>query len=175
MKKLNKVIGSALFITSAILMSSAHADSGFYLGASAGNASISGQPDTSIDFDSDDTGYKVFGGFKFALLAIEASYVDFGKPEQNNINVELSGYDLFGILNIGIGPIDLFGKVGVFAWDSDALVSGNSVNKDGTDPVYGIGAGLSLGSLSVRAEYEYFDISDFDTVEMISVGASLTF
>ncbi|MCI0505711.1 MAG: porin family protein [Gammaproteobacteria bacterium] len=174
MKKLNKVIGSAALIASAIVMTSAHADSGFYIGASAGNASISGEPSTSIDFDSDDTGYKVFGGFKFTLLAIEASYVDFGKPEQNNISVELSGYDLFGLVNIGIGPVDLFGKVGVFSWDSD-LTNGASVNEDGTDPVYGIGAGLSFGSISVRAEYEYFDISDFDTVEMISVGASLTF
>ena len=79
---------------------------------------------------------------------------------------------MFGLVNLGIGPIDLFGKVGVFSWDAD-LTNGSSINEDGTDPVYGIGGGLSLGPVSVRLEYEYFDVKSdsLDDIQMISLGA----
>lgn len=177
MKNPIRIISSSLLLVLALAANNAQADNGFYIGGSVGNAAIDATPDTPTEesIDSDDTGYKVFGGFKFTIFAVEGGYVDFGKPTQNSNTVELSGFDLFGLVNFGIGPIDLFGKVGVFAWDSDALVADNKVNKDGTDPVYGVGAGVSLGSFSVRAEYEYFDIKDFDTVQMISLGAVYTF
>jgi hypothetical protein len=165
------------FMSLPLFVTNAYADNGFYIGGSLGNATIEQNlPDNDIDIDSDDTGYKIFGGFKFTILAIEGGYVDFGKPSQNNSEVELSGWDLFGLLNLGIGPVDLFGKLGIFAWDSETIVTGEpSLDKDGTDPAYGIGAGLSFGSFSVRAEYEYFDMSDFDNVTMFSIGGSYTF
>ncbi|WP_455221317.1 outer membrane beta-barrel protein [Kaarinaea lacus] len=174
MKKLHKLLVSTAFIASSFVTAAAHADNGFYLGGSVGNASLSTTPSSGIDVNSDDTGYKVFGGFKFTIVSVEASYVDFGKVENLNQSVSLTGYDLFGLLNLGIGPIDLFGKLGVFSWDAD-LTSGTSINKDGTDPVYGVGAGITLGSFSVRAEYEYFDVSDLDSVSMISLGAAYIF
>ena len=152
-------------------INSAWADNGFYIGGSLGNASIEENvPKENIDVNSSDTGYKVFGGFKFTILAIEAGYVDFGGPTQNGSKVELNGFDAFGLVNMGIGPLDLFGKVGVFAWNSDTFVQDGKLSKDGTDPVYGVGAGLSLGPVSVRAEYEYFNMSDFENVTMLSLG-----
>ena len=170
MKKLNKLLTSTtLLIASSLFMASAHADNGFYIGGSVGNADVSGTP--SSDFSGDDTGYKIFGGFKFTIFAIEGGYVDFGKAEGNGISAETTAFDLFGLVNIGLGPIDLFGKLGVFSWDSD-LTAGGSINEDGTDPVYGVGGGLSLGPLSVRAEYEYFDVGGdaLDDIQMISLG-----
>ncbi len=169
MKKLNKLLASTTLIASSLFMASAHADNGFYIGGSVGNADVSGTP--SSDFSGDDTGYKIFGGFKFTIFAIEGGYVDFGKAEGNGISAETTAFDLFGLVNIGLGPIDLFGKLGVFSWDSD-LTAGGSINEDGTDPVYGVGGGLSLGPLSVRAEYEYFDVGGdaLDDIQMISLG-----
>lgn len=170
MKKLHKLLVSTAFIASSFMMTSAYADNGFYIGGSVGNAKVSGAPSTT--FEGNDTGYKIFGGFKFTIFAVEGGYVNFGKAEDNGASTETTAFDLFGLVNLGIGPIDLFGKVGVFSWDSD-LTSGGSINEDGTDPAYGIGAGLSLGPVSVRAEYEYFDVkSDYlDDIQMISVGA----
>jgi len=169
MKKLHKLLVSTAFIASSFITLNAHAANGFYIGGSVGNADVSGTPSTN--FSGNDTGYKVFGGFKFTMFAVEGSYVNFGKAEDNGGSVETTAFDLFGLVNIGLGPVDLFGKVGVFSWDSD-LTSGGSINEDGTDPVYGIGGGVSLGPLSVRAEYEYFDVkSDYlDDIQMISVG-----
>lgn len=170
MKKLNKLLVSTLLVTSSLVMASAHADNGFYIGGSVGNADVSGGT-LSNDFSGDDTGYKIFGGFKFTIFAIEGGYVNFGKAESGGITAETTAFDLFGLVNIGLGPIDLFGKLGVFSWDSD-LTAGGTINEDGTDPVYGIGGGLSLGPLSVRAEYEYFDVGgdNLDDIQMISLG-----
>ena len=155
---------------------SAHADNGFYIGGSIGNSELGFEnTDTDFDLDDSDTGYKVFGGFKFTILAVEAGYVDFGNISEAGNRVDLSGYSAFGLLNLGIGPVDLFGKVGGFAWESDFKAGDIRDSEDGFDPAVGIGAGLSFGSFSVRGEYEYFDISDFDDVSMLSIGATYTF
>jgi OmpA-OmpF porin, OOP family len=53
---------------------------GFYVGAGIGQASI--ERDDS-DFDADDTGFKVFGGYNFnQYFALEATYLDGGEPDQ---------------------------------------------------------------------------------------------
>ena len=46
---------------------------------------------------------------------------------------------------------------------------------DGTDLTYGIGAQFRVWSLSIRAEYEQFDIDAADTVDLISLGVTWTF
>ena len=45
---------------------------------------------------------------------------------------------------------------------------------DGTDLTYGVGAQFRVWSLSVRGEYERFDISNADTVDMFSIGVTST-
>ena len=57
-------------------------------------------------------------------------------------------------------------------WDSDSNF-GTTSSESGTDPAYGIGARFAIGSLSVRAEYEVYDL-DAD-LEMISVSGVFTF
>ena len=49
------------------------------------------------------------------------------------------------------------------------------VHDDGTDLTYGVGAQFRVWSLSIRGEYEVFDISDADTVDMFSIGVTWTF
>jgi opacity protein-like surface antigen len=52
---------------------------------------------------------------------------------------------------------------------------GISGSEDGIDFTYGIGAQFRVWSLSLRAEYELYDISDADTVDLLSVGVTWTF
>ncbi len=59
--------------------------------------------------------------------------------------------------------------------DLDAPSLGVSASDDGTDLTYGIGAQFRVWSLSIRGEYEIFDISDADTVDMFSIGVTWTF
>ncbi len=157
------------------LAQQAAAESGWYAGASIGNAqvgidTVSGE-DFDFDIDDSDIGYKIFTGLKFTLAAVEAGYVDFGTIEGSDGSVDVSGFNAFGVLSMGLGPVEVFGKLGGFVWDADIDTVGQTYKDDGFDPAIGLGAAFNLGGVGIRAEYEYFDIGDFDKVSMLSVGA----
>lgn len=164
-------IGKVVALALPLYATAGHAESGLYLGGSFGNATVGFNPSSDIDVKDDDIGYKLFGGLKFTLLAAEVGYVDFGKVEKSGFTGELSGFNAFGVLSFGLGPVDVFGKLGGFVWESDFKVAQESYKEDGFDPAVGIGASVTLGSLGVRAEYEYYDIDEFDEVSMFSLGA----
>lgn len=160
----------------------AGAETGFYLGAGAGMASI-GDLDSdlgNVDFDEDDLGWKVFGGYNFGWipfldLAVEGGYVDFGEADGNQIKVEADGWDVFGLVGGKLGPIGVFGKAGVINWDADASTALGNASDDGTDPAYGIGVRFQLFSLQVRGEYEFFDVDSADDVSLLSASVVWTF
>ncbi len=164
----------AITVTSLMLSSiAAHAESGLYLGASLGNAKVGYQdPNTTLHLSDSDAGYKIYTGFKFTFVAVEAGYVDFGLIEKSNASIDLSGFSAFGKLSMGLGPAEIFAKAGGFVWESDYKTAQDTFKSNDFDPAIGLGAAFNLGGVGVRAEYEYFDISDFDTVSMISVGAT---
>jgi hypothetical protein len=161
------------------------ADNGFYLGASVGNANLEIDDLAGIseaDFKGDDTGYKLIAGIRpLDWLAVEASWVDFGDAEDRiqfqsqDIPLRISGDGIsaFAVGFLPIGPVDLFAKGGIISWDSK--ISGDFDDDDGTDLAYGVGAQFRVWSISLRAEYEIFDVDDVDDLSMISVGATFTF
>jgi len=133
-----------LAITLCILSNLAFANDesdGFYLGGSFGNATFDGNFDednlSGIDFKSDDTGYKLFGILRTGAFALEGGYIDFGAPtttsENEELKYELTGWDLFAVGNLTLGPVDLFGKVGLFLWNEDQTQGSISVGDKGTD------------------------------------------
>ena len=165
----------------------ARADSGFYVGGSIGrslvDAELAGLGTGAMNFDADDSAWKVFGGFNIDAfvfdLAIEGGYVDFGRPSEriagNEVKFDLSGWDVFGLAGVELGPIGVFAKAGLIDWSTDATVNGTRLSgASGTDPAYGIGVRFSLFSAEVRGEYEYFDISDAE-VSFLSLGLVWTF
>ena len=149
----------------------AGADSGFYIGGGAGDASVS-----SAGFDESDTAFKAFGGYNIGFIplvdfAVEASYVDFGSPgNAASGNVDITGLNAFGLAGLSFGPFGIFAKAGAINWDSDTIAGSDS----GTDPAYGIGVRFAIASFAVRAEYEVFDLDAVD-LEMVSVSAVFTF
>lgn len=164
-------------------------DSGFYLGASAGQAQLDFDDeradfdearDVDIDFDDDDTAYKIFVGYNLGLiplvdLAVEGAYVDFGNfngriDTNDDSDFEVDGWTGAALAGINLGPVGVFAKTGVISWDSEL----DDFGDDGTDPFYGVGAKFSLFSLQIRAEYERYDLDDFD-IDYFSVGAAFTF
>jgi opacity protein-like surface antigen len=159
----------------------AAADNGFYLGASVGQANlkiddVSGDLFPDDDFDGDDTSFKLIAGFRpLDWLGLEAAYVNFGEPEDTVVGQKLKadgdGISAFAVGFLATGPVDLFAKAGLISWDSK--ISG-SFDDDGTDLAYGVGAQFRVLSLSIRAEYEKFDISDVD-LDMVSIGVTYTF
>jgi hypothetical protein len=148
-------------------------DSGVYVGAGVGDASVK-----DGDFDASDSAYKIFGGYNIGFIplvdfAVEASYVDFGNPSTSAGNVEVTGLNAFGLAGLSFGPFGVFAKAGMINWDADSTFGATSSSDSGTDPAYGVGARFAIGSFAVRAEYEVYDL-DAD-LDMVSVSGVFTF
>lgn len=179
----NAIVLTALLSPAALLGMSATAlaaDNGIYIGGSVGQANmeIDNIPGlTAQDFKGDDTGYKFIVGIRpLDWLAVEANYVDFGSPRDTvagtRIKANGDGITASVIGFLPLGPIDLFARAGLISWDADL---GGRLSTDGTDLAYGVGAQFRVWSLSVRAEYEKFDVDHLDDLSMFSIGATFTF
>jgi hypothetical protein len=161
------------------------ADNGIYLGASVGQSGVTFEETVAgedFEFDTDSTGYKAILGWRFLdWLAVEANYVDLGSGDDNvagtRIETDVNGISLSAVGFLPVGPVDLFARVGAIDWKADVTASdlGFDASDDGTDLAYGVGAQFRVWSLGIRAEYERYDISEADTVDMFSVGVTWTF
>jgi len=162
--------------------------SGFYLGGGIGQSRM--KVDTTnvsgdeFKFDGNDTGYKIIAGYNFGLiplldLGVEGSYVDFGKISNSTLlgtaNTKTTGFDGFGVAALTFGPLGVFGKVGVIRWNTDVTLLGATASESGSDGAYGVGVRFQLKAISLRAEYEVFDVSKLKDLSMASVSVLYTF
>lgn len=182
-----------LAVAALMLAGNANAQSGAYIGGSVGSATVAVDiPDEDLgevfEFDENDFAWKGFGGYNFDLgvvdLAVEVGYVDLGAPSADllgsSVELDVNGWDAFGVLGVDIGPVGVFAKAGMVSWDASASIDGlDAGSDDGSDPAYGIGARFALGNLEIRGEYEMFDIDPEDTnsadVYMLSAGLVYNF
>jgi len=163
------------------------ADNGFYVGLASS--------DVSSDYDlgpaaaggaDDDRGLKAIAGFRpLDAFAIEANYVDFGKtrvplslacvtapcPTEATIDSQSLSVSAVGLLALPL--VDLYARVGYAKWESE-LSPFVAEKRDGSDPTYGAGAQMRLGSFALRLEYERFDFDD-DSSDLVSIGFTYTF
>ena len=175
MKKCTVVI-LVFAILSIAGVASAGNKTGPFIGGSLGYATTDVSKGV-YNFDDNDSGYKVFGGYNFGIIplldiAVEGSYVDFGEASAFGQKVDVTGLDLFGLAALNLGPIGVFGKVGTIWWNRDSNIG--LLDDSDADMAYGIGARFQIRAIGVRAEYEYFDI-DSSAIGMFSVGVSWTF
>jgi OOP family OmpA-OmpF porin len=153
------------------------ADNGVYLGASLARSNFDIDQGV-LDVDDDDNGFKVIAGVRpLDWLAIEANYIDFGKVREGIVSVENDAVSAFGVGFFTLGPVDIFGKFGLIKSDASVSVDGigEVFEEDGTDPAYGFGVQFRLLSISVRAEYEIFDVDNVDDLNLLSIGFTYTF
>ncbi|HLB84963.1 MAG TPA: outer membrane beta-barrel protein [Steroidobacteraceae bacterium] len=161
-------------------------DNGIYVGASVGDASVDINQG-GFDIDDSATAFKVNVGWRILDWAgIEANYVDLGEVdgefnglglEGEPLEYEADGINFSGLLFLPVGPVDLFARAGFISWGTKARlpdIEGASDSDDGMDLSYGAGAQFRVWSLSLRAEYEVFDVNP-DKVDMISLGIMWTF
>ena len=209
MKRLSKTVGALGLVGCAVIASpnAVADDSGWYMGGNIGQSratiddaritgSLAGFTSTSIADDNRNTGYKLFGGYRFNKnFALEGGYFDLGKfgytattvlPAGTLIgNTKLDGlnHDAVGILPI-TGKISVFGRIGMnYAEAKDSFSNTGAVpvpanpnpNKHETNPKVGIGLQYDFtGSLGMRAEAERYRINDAignrGDVDLISIG-----
>ena len=157
------------------------ADNGFYLGLASSDVSSDYAAPLSSGAD-DDRGLKAIVGFRpLDSFAIEANYVDLGETKipissfpPSTLSIES---DVISVSAVGLIPlplVDLYGRLGVTRWESEASLFGASQKETGTDPTYGAGAQFRVGSFALRLEYERFDFDD-DSSDLVSVGFTYTF
>jgi OOP family OmpA-OmpF porin len=197
-------LAAAVAAALALWTAQASADAGFYIGGSVGDATIEASDDVdfdgedfSLDFDESDTAYKLFAGYMFNdYFGAELSYVDLGEPEDDftldggeigeidvDLSAEFTGFTADLVGQLPLGPVDIFAKVGLVSYDAELEVTATdgidtlseSLEDDGEELHYGIGARFNIGNFGIRGEYEVFDIGDIDDVYMLSLGAELAF
>ncbi len=172
---------------------------GFYAGGGLGYSNV--RAIDSDDWFSDssygdaDFAYNITGGYRIMrYLAVEASYVDYGKPEYDDNLVELRGLDdiydvdaeididsynvsVMGILPLADNAVEFFVKAGAAFWDaeSDQFLESRTgganirrkIDKDGTDFLFGFGAALNFANnWHVRIEVSTHEIDD----ELMALG-----
>jgi hypothetical protein len=164
----------------------AHADSGVYLGGGLTSTKIedsAGNPG-GMPFNDTATGGKLFAGYHVDAIplfkfAVEAGYREAGQATESqavgDVKYRIHGFDYAVLAGIGLGPVDLMGRVGGMNYKLEKNIGGVKNKYDGTAPVYGIGLWFTLVGVGIRAEYEKIDIDELDKSDMISVSAFYQF
>lgn len=164
---------------------------GFYIGGGVGDFSSSVDEidgldqidDAGIDFSDGDNAMKVFAGWNFnRFFAVQADYVDFGESS-GAVTPSVSGTsDVQGLApsivgTIPIGPLELFGRVGMMFYEIDMNLSGGRlVDDSGEDLVWSVGLGIDvLDRLNLRLEYEEIDIEQLDEADAVWLNAAWKF
>lgn len=164
------------------------AERGFYVGAGVGqvNTEVDDVFGTGFDFDEDDVGFKLFGGYRFfPWLSVEGIFLDGGNPETRDtvgaesasLSIEVQSLVAAAIFSLPVGEqFEVFLKPGFAYWDSKTSFSYSSptfsdrFSEDDSGSAFflGAGAGWTIGNAGLRLEYEWFDVApeyDYDTNE----------
>ncbi len=162
----------------AVLLSGAGlagADEGLYVGASIGEAQQN--YDAAVfGAHGSQTGYKFALGIRpINLLAAELSYVDFGRAFGGINYADTNAAGAFALAFLPIPLVDVYGKVGLAEWRTNAQSPGLSFHHTGADIAYGAGAGFSWGRVGARLEYERYQVSHSNDMGLASVGLTWTF
>lgn len=143
-------------------------DGGFYVGAGVGSFGLD-----IGDFDGNDTGFKVLGGYGFnQYFGVELEYIDGGTIEEGGAELDVSGFvaSLMGSYPV-TEQFDVFAKAGMLFWDVDFDLFGDSGSDSGEDFAWGVGAGYDFtDTFGGRVEYQSFTIEDDIDGDMISAS-----
>jgi len=86
-----------------------------------------------------------------------------------------TGWDVEALGRLQVAIIDLFGKAGAMFWSRDLTLLGSSHDDSGTDFFWGLGAGVHLGAIGARLEWESVEGGGADNLSMVSLSATLGF
>ncbi len=184
---------AALIFSGLVLAFDANADNdeGFYAGAGLGQFDVEidnfdDVVDTADDYDTDDTAWKAFGGWRAnQWLALELAYVNLGSPEDEVlqdvfVTVETDGFAPYVVGTVPLGFFEVFAKAGYYWYEVDARVRsplGNASDSE-SDSTFTWSAGLGLTFLerfNVRLEYEQFDFDDVDDAKALWLTGAVRF
>ena len=164
---------------------------GLYIGGGIGDFSSSVDEidglddidDAGIDFSDSDNAMKVFAGWNFnRYFALQGDYVDFGEssgfvtPSVSGTS-DVQGFAPSIVGTLPIGPVELFGRVGMMFYEVDLnLTGGRLIDESGEDLVWSAGIGLDvMDRLNLRLEYEEIEIEELDEAEAVWLNVAWKF
>lgn len=158
------------------------ADGGFYLGAGAGQSQWKDRPAQTAgqEFAESSTSYRAFAGYRLGViplidLAPEIGYTDLGKADGTvggtNTQYKAQAVDASLLVIFPITFVDLYGRLGVASVKLDKTFNGATSSSSGASEMYGLGVGVRLGKIGVRAEYDRVNVKDLKSLDvgMVSV------
>lgn len=199
MKKLTPIVALLSLGTVPALTYGAETEnpSGPYVGVGWGQFNLNVDKLDDVDdaisdvFDSDDNAWKAFAGWRFnPYIALEAAYIDFGRPNDKistggssgDYRVDLSGFAPYVIGTLPLGPVELFGKAGYYFYDVKVRVDLDANERDldtsssEQDFLYGVGIGTTIANrVHLRAEYEKVDADFADDADAFWLSAAFRF
>ena len=187
-------ITAALLLSGLAAAAAAQADeeSGFYAGAGVGvfDVRIDDFDDidaTIDDYDSDDTAWKVFGGWRMTkYFAAEVAYVNLGSPDDEilpdlTLTTETDGFAPYLVGTFPIGDwFELFAKAGYYWYETEVQIDTpiGSASESDSDSTFTWTAGMGINffeHINVRLEYEQFDIDQVDDAEALWLTGAYRF
>ena len=139
--------------------------------------------DVGLDFSDGDNAMKLFGGYRFnRFWAVQADYVDFGEssgavsPSVRGTS-DVQGFAPSVVATLPIGPVELFGRVGMMFYEVDLNLSGGRViDESGEDLLWGAGVGIDIAErFNLRLEYEEIDIERLDESDAVWLNLAWKF
>jgi hypothetical protein len=167
---------------------------GLYLGGAVGRSQVNtdGGALNTASFKENHSAWKAIAGLKpIPLIGVEVEYVDFGHPNgslgAHPADVSMKGAAAFGVLTLPVPIVDLFVKAGLARLQSTVngtsmcnfpAFMGNcplfSLSRNSTTGAGGVGVGLKIGAMRIRAEFERFNAAGGNP-QLYSVGLTYTF
>ncbi len=173
-------------LTIVVLGSSPAFAKGLYVGAGIGNTFHSST--ISLDeieeevkkIEENATHWKIFGGFSgHRFMGVEGGYREFGTVETEHVETviksKVKGWDIEALGRLQITIVDVFVKAGVMFWSSEGIAGQIPFDDSGTDVLWGLGAGVHLGPIGVRLEWESLEQRDVENLSVVSLGATFGF
>lgn len=182
--RLSRSLSVALLTLSATALADSTETRGWFLEANAIDVESSDAQDTFV-FDGEEAGGYFAGGYAFSrVFALQGGYYRFGDHAATDCPSTLictavlhdDVVDIEGVSFAAIGSwrvtetIELYGKLGVLAWDADFDRGGDDAS--GRDAIAGAGVGIWL-SPQWRLNLLYERV-DFD-LESAGLGATFRF
>jgi len=170
-----------------ILISNISAQQSIYLGGNIGTAfvkktveDLEGIGISNFQFDENNFAYKLFAGYKLnRFLSVEGGYRNTGKAENEKDGYTLSstttGWDVEAVGIFNLEYYFVFAKAGAFFWNTENEAGELINSEDSTGFLWGLGAGINLGGLAVRAEWESLGTDNPETLSMLTFGVTFGF
>ncbi len=156
------------------------------LGSGFSDKTITNLQGEDFKFDGRDFAWKAYGAVDWRFLGIEGGYRDFGEIQTTSVDTTLAsktrGGDLMAKGTFRLAILEIFGKAGgFFARTENSLFKGEQDLPDVIDRleretrfIWGVGVGINLGNIGLRAEWEQVQTSP-GRLGMLSFGVNIGF